>query len=633
MQTTSQLWKTLWASGAARLETMATIAGVDYTDLPTAPVINRALMQNGLSIGNAVSATCTFTVRTNNTIPKSATVVIKYRLTDGTSTSEWLTAGTFYISHRSRDPVTGVTTLLCYDCLLKANADMPAFFPWTTKGGTVMTTQAGQWLYLSAAYPQSMTTILNNIASVLGMEIDSATQIATGSAYVIEEAPPGTKIIDILRKIAAANGGNWIVTPQNTLRLVPVISCAGAQSATSNVIDVAGIVGGIAVSSTGTITGIRYRTDSGDQIAGTDTGIVIEADVSQAVAEALQQTLVGMTYQAYTISGAVYDPAGELGDYVRAGANGEVRAVLYSEAATLGPAFRGEISAPEIGELADEYPYVGPNMRTLELAQQYAAEVAHSAANSAVQTFSDSLTQQEIFDRLTDNGQTQGISLGPAMTPALGADSPMRIYLNVDYVNEGEMSFSRLKGDTLTLGGANNTNGILEVLDAEGDAVCYLSNTGADITNGTITSYSADKIDKAFLSSGQLQFQTYGQDGGSGQEMWLPRFQILLERESGGWSDTAGLYARGKLYIRAYNDITITNKGAPNPAGCRIIMGYDGTMSISAGSLSINTNSDVDITGNVSASSLSSGDGAIGTFTTADGKTVTVSGGIITNIT
>ena len=32
MQTTSQLWKTLWASGAARLESMATIAGVDYTD-------------------------------------------------------------------------------------------------------------------------------------------------------------------------------------------------------------------------------------------------------------------------------------------------------------------------------------------------------------------------------------------------------------------------------------------------------------------------------------------------------------------------------------------------------------------------------------------------------------------------
>ena len=601
MQTTSQLWKTLWASGAARLETMATIAGVDYTDLPTAPVINRALMQNGLSIGNVVSATCTFTVRTSNTIPKSATVVIKYRLTDGTSTSEWLTAGTFYISHRSRDPVTGVTTLLCYDGLLKANADMPAFFPWTTKGGTVMTTQAGQWLYLSAAYPQSMTTILNNIAPVLGMEIDSATQIATGSAYVIEEAPPGTKIIDILRKIAAANGGNWIVTPQNTLRLVPVISCAGAQSATSNVIDVAGIVGGIAVSSTGTITGIRYRTDSGDQIAGTDTGIVIEADVSQAVAEALQQTLVGMTYQAYTISGAVYDPAGELGDYVRAGANGEVRAVLYSEAATLGPAFRGEISAPEIGELADEYPYVGSSKKMLELAQQY----ADGAAENAVQTFNNSLTQQEIFDRLTDNGQTQGISLEPAVTPALGADSPMRIYLNVDYVNDGEMSFSHLKGGTLTLGGINNINGLLNLLDAEGNIVGQLGKDGLYIYSGGISLSRTSDSASTTISLNQLN------------EMFKMTY-VGVNRDAQISSD-------GKsISLVDNNDNYETNINTDE-----LYLAKNGT-AVFYVSAELET---LSMYGEIYCSTFRCASGASGTFTTADGKTVTVSGGIITNIT
>lgn len=601
MQTTSQLWKTLWASGAARLESMATIAGVDYTDLPTAPVINRALMQNGLSIGNAVSATCTFAVRTNNTIPKSATVVIKYRLTDGTSTSEWLTAGTFYISHRSRDPVTGVTTLLCYDGLLKANADMPAFFPWTTKGGTVMTTQAGQWLYLSAAYPQSMTTILNNLAPVLGMEIDSATQIATGSAYVIEEAPPGTKIIDILRKIAAANGGNWIVTPQNTLRLVPVISCAGAQSATANVIDVAGIVGGIAVSSTGTITGIRYRTDSGDQIAGTDTGIVIEADVSQAVAEALQQTLVGMTYQAYTISGAVYDPAGELGDYVRAGANGEVRAVLYSEAATLGPAFRGEISAPEIGELADEYPYVGSSKKMLELAQQY----ADGAAENAVQTFNNSLTQQEIFDRLTDNGQTQGITLEPAVTPALGADSPMRIYLNVDYVNDGEMSFSHLKGGTLTLGGINNINGLLNLLDAEGNTVGQLGKDGIYIYSGGISLSRTSGSASTTISLNQLN------------EMFKMTY-VGVNRDVQISSD-------GKsISLVDNNDNYVTNI---NTDELYLVKNGTAVFYVSA---ELET---LSMYGEIYCSTFRCASGAIGTFTTADGKTVTVSGGIITNIT
>jgi hypothetical protein len=53
VQTTSALWKSLWASGVATLESVAVINGVEYTDI-TPPVINRALMQEGLSVGNAV---------------------------------------------------------------------------------------------------------------------------------------------------------------------------------------------------------------------------------------------------------------------------------------------------------------------------------------------------------------------------------------------------------------------------------------------------------------------------------------------------------------------------------------------------------------------------------------------------
>ena len=142
MQTTSQTWKSLWAGGNAYVETKAVINGTEYAEISN-PVISRALMQNGCSIGNAVSATCQFAVRTNDTIPKSAEVVIKFRLNDGTTQSEWLNAGTFYISHRSRDPVTGVLTLECYDALLKANARMPDLRPWTTAGGVPITTAAG----------------------------------------------------------------------------------------------------------------------------------------------------------------------------------------------------------------------------------------------------------------------------------------------------------------------------------------------------------------------------------------------------------------------------------------------------------------------------------------------------------
>ena len=100
MQNTSQTWKDLWASGTAILEVRAIIAGTEYADI-TAPVINRALMQNGLSVGNAVACTCSFTVRGAGVIPRSAEVIIKARLTDGTQVSEWLPCGTFRRSTRA----------------------------------------------------------------------------------------------------------------------------------------------------------------------------------------------------------------------------------------------------------------------------------------------------------------------------------------------------------------------------------------------------------------------------------------------------------------------------------------------------------------------------------------------------
>lgn len=441
MQTTSQTWKNLWASGDAWLESKAVINGTDYTEISD-PIINRALMQNGCSIGNAVSATCQFSVRTSASIPKSAEVVIKFRLTDGTTTSEWLNAGTFYIAHRSRDPVTGVLTLECYDALLKANAQMPTLMPWTTAGGVPITTASGEIITLNAHYPRRMANVMQDLAILLGgaIRIDPDTTVETGDDYVITaDDVSGTATINqILCKIAAANGGNWIMTPDNLLKLVPIVSAAGASTAVSDVVDVVGITGGINTSNTGTITGIRYKVDGVNHVEGDETGIVVDADVSAAVAADLASKLVGMTYQAYDLKAAIYDPATELGDYVRAGANGEVSAVLCAEVATLGLAFRGDISAPEIGELADEYPYVNFNSpeATLDAAKAY--------ANAQVQQLNNTLTQQEIFDRLTDGGIEQGLALETAFRAGPSAAGEKKLYLNLNYARFGTLTANQI---------------------------------------------------------------------------------------------------------------------------------------------------------------------------------------------
>lgn len=638
MQNTSQTWKDMWASGTAILEARSVIAGTAYTDMPTAPVVNRALMQNGLSIGNAVSATCQLSVRTTDTIPKSAEVVIQYRLTDGATASEWLTAGTFYISHRQRDPVTGVVALVCYDALLKANMAMPKLMPWTTKGGQVMTTRSGEWLYLSAHYPRSMAAVLNDLLLVLGLELDPATQIAEGDGYTINDVTPGTTINNVLGKIAAANGGNWIMTPAGKLKLVPVVSAAGAAGATANVVDVDGIVGGIGVSNTGTITGIRYSTEDGPQVAGDESGLVVDADVNPSVATALLSQIGGMTYQAYELRGAVYDPAAELGDYVRAGADGEVRAVLCAEVATLGPGFTGDISAPEIGEMADEYPYVGTSATILGEAMAYAETAATEAANALDRT----LTQQEVFDRLTDGGLTQGLSLEPVTQNAMGASTPKRVFLNVDFVNNGTMPFNHLKGDKLTLGGENNVNGYMEILDADGNPVFTGNMNGAAIYGGTFQNDTSDGKYRMTLSAGELSFykkvanaftQIFSLMGtdeqAEGVRMNAVGEPLIVDVQDA----TDGLYVRcysGDSDMSGHSSIlhitpeqvslAIRNNGVS-------VGGIDITF-LAGGTPNIYVQGNFNVDGDIAALNAASG-----YFTTADGKTVIVTNGIITAIT
>lgn len=85
--------------------------------------------------------------------------------------------------------------------------------------------------------------------------------------------------------------------------------------------------------------------------------------------------------------------------------------------------------------------------------------------DSAVDKLNKSLTSEEVFNRLTDNGKKQGI------------------YMQGDqlYIN-----FSYGKGGTLTLGGVNNENGLIQILDAIGAEVGKWDKDGLNIQKGSI---------------------------------------------------------------------------------------------------------------------------------------------------
>ena len=76
------------------------------------------------------------------------------------------------------------------------------------------------------------------------------------------------------------------------------------------------------------------------------------------------------------------------------------------------------------------------------------------------------LTQDEIFDILTNNGEAKGI---------------------YKEGNQLYISFTYAKGGALTLGGPSNGNGKLLILDSTGKQVGYIDNTGVNFEKGTFS--------------------------------------------------------------------------------------------------------------------------------------------------
>lgn len=88
-------------------------------------------------------------------------------------------------------------------------------------------------------------------------------------------------------------------------------------------------------------------------------------------------------------------------------------------------------------------------------------EIANERASAAV----NAQTQESIFNKLTNNGQTQGIYLDGG-----------KLYLNFSYAH----------GGTLKLGGANNGNGKIEVYDSSGTKIGEWNNGGLNATGNLV---------------------------------------------------------------------------------------------------------------------------------------------------
>lgn len=223
MQNTSQTYKTLLAAGAPK-EVRALIYRTNSAydeygqDKIVSATTRAAMMDKSLSIGNCTSKELNL-VLTNFAgfpeIPRMAKIVMEFRLNNGTTQSEWLPKGTFFIDTRAVD-YNGVLTIDAFDPMLKTEQSF-------TKAENE---NQGTW-------PRLDVSVVQTIATAMGVSIDERTTAIMTKGYQI--GYPGIELEDgtpqysqdgamsmrqVLGYIGSMYGGNWVVTDENKLRLL-----------------------------------------------------------------------------------------------------------------------------------------------------------------------------------------------------------------------------------------------------------------------------------------------------------------------------------------------------------------------------------------------------------------------------
>lgn len=452
MQSRSAAYLTIMANTAHTVEWRVTINGTVYGQDKLvysagggngAPRLTRQMFSGTQpEVGRAVSAQFTCAVmEASSAIPRMASVVPAYRIAAGSSTSEWITLGTFYIDTRQTDKVTSALLLTCYDRMLvadgaggKSYADLTGFDEW----------------------PQTMAAVVNEIAGIIGISVDARTTIRTGTGYNVEY-PNDLTMREVLQQIAAAHAGNWCITPANSLRLVPL-------TGTSDSLAVGAAATGLKVAPTmAAWTGATvYWADEEAFEAGTDTGRVLTCDclwATQETANGIVSILSGSAYQPYTASGAIIDMALELGDSVTVGTTGQtVTGPVWSIDLAAGLIEQADIAAPGEDEIDHEYPYLSYTDRSLRrkvaLGQAYygvtisrknGLEIARTDGRSEALFNSDVFAMRALIDgTMKDRIYFDPVKGDYVFDGALGADAVFTDSLYAEQGDIAELTVDRL---------------------------------------------------------------------------------------------------------------------------------------------------------------------------------------------
>lgn len=444
MQTVPAKWNDILA-GDYQVDFKAVISGKTYTygEIKSARITKS--MMDKLTIGQATSAMLDMVFEPDGTIPTAAEIKCYIRLKDyGDVATDWLPFGTFYIDTRSTDAY-GWMTITAYDAMLKAEQD---------------------YIDNSGTYPMAMSAAVNYICGKMGVELDSRSQIAP---YTVDSPTEVYTMREVLCGIAAASGGNFVITEEGKLRLIRLASPTNSDDVPVMSCDILG--------DTATIGKVTLYPDSNTQYSAGDSGYEIQADciyATQEICNYVRGVLNGVKYLPYSAGTAFFNPALELGDSVKPNGNASIMA---SAAFTVGVSMSADIEAPIETEVNHEYPYQARTREERMNARSF-SEIRKSTEQIALEVSGkiDGENAQALVD-INLNGLTLSYT---------AEENGANITLSKDGVNiTGLVKVGTITADNINLTGAitfGDLNADLQTKIESSNVPAYIQATYIDFT-------------------------------------------------------------------------------------------------------------------------------------------------------
>ena len=567
MRSVSNTWKRIFQAPNHLTDVKVEIDGVDYSmdDLYAVNQDRTVFSSGSPEVGACVASSLSFDIIPRSRVPRMAEVTLYNRLAtwDRSETSEWLVMGTYFIDTRSKSDDGLKMRFTAYDSMLKC--DLPY----------LENTAFDEW-------PQSEDDIVADIADIIGVTVDSRTELA---GYDVPY-PNDYTMREILGYIGAANGGNWIITPENELLLVKLNGGNSYLGADNNTAILFG--DSIILLSTGydygdsvsadikrnaqgfhnlgllqPFTGVKvwYSRENSyvDQevevggetttekvevenayFAGDDSGRVLELDCpwgTQAMADAILEQIKDMLYQGATVDAAQISPAAELGDTVICDGIG-------FSLSSINVSYTGDY-LPTIGAPADE-----------EVDYEYHYESQTDRKLSRKVSLGDSyygfkVTRENGIEvvNIVDGTETTRMILNSSTQAFYNANGQEALYF------DAEAGQYRFVGDVTVLSGSLNINNNF-IVDTQGNVT----------TNGNVTLQGANtKILAPLIMSDS--FDVFPEDATDAEisQLTIPTGFNLYGRYSGNLYNFLNVYQ--------YNDNAVFR----SPAGGYAYWSFDST--------------------------------------------------------